>query len=141
MNDRGVMALVQGAWDEDMRVVAGVPALIEAHHDRVNRARFDWVVSRLVVEPVSEAIGRKAMALLRDAGLHGHKYAIDAVVAATALHAQGPTVVLTSDPRTWKCCAAAAYASSRSDRVPGVLDRGPRRLRGVLGFGARAGRG
>ncbi|WP_030742247.1 type II toxin-antitoxin system VapC family toxin [Streptomyces sp. NRRL F-5135] len=97
-NDRHVMALVQGAWDEDMRVVVSVLTLIEAHHERVNRARFDWAVSRLVVEPVSEAIGRKAMALLRDAGLHGHKYAIDAVVAATALHAQGPTVVLTSDP-------------------------------------------
>ncbi|RDG36115.1 DNA-binding protein [Streptomyces corynorhini] len=98
LDDRRVMSLVRGAQDEDMRVVASVLTLIEAHHRRVNQPRFDWVVSRLVVEPVSEAIGRKAMALLKDAGLHGHKYAIDAVVAATALQARRPAMILTSDP-------------------------------------------
>lgn len=35
--------------------------------------------------------------LLREAGLHGHKYAIDAIVAVTALHQPGPVVMLTSD--------------------------------------------
>ncbi|MEW2065923.1 DNA-binding protein [Streptomyces sp. NPDC007346] len=97
-DDRQVMALVRGAEKEDMRVVTSILTLIEAHHARVNSARFNWAVSRLNVEPVSEEIGRTAMALLLDAGLHGHKYAIDAVVAATALHAPKPAVVLTSDP-------------------------------------------
>ncbi|WP_326610845.1 DNA-binding protein [Streptomyces scopuliridis] len=98
LNDRRVMGLVRGALEEDMRVVASILTLIEAHHPRVNQSRFDWALSRLVVEPVSEAIGRKAMALFKETGLHGHKYAIDAVVAATALRAPGPTVILTSDP-------------------------------------------
>jgi hypothetical protein len=40
------------------------------------------------------AIARQAAALLADAGLHGHKYAI----GATALAAHGPVSVLTSDP-------------------------------------------
>lgn len=97
-DDREVMALVRGAEKEDMRVVTSVLTLIEAHHSRVNSARFNWAVSRLNVEPVTEEIGRTAMALLVDAGLHGHKYAIDAVVAATALHAPKPAVVVTSDP-------------------------------------------
>lgn len=97
-DDREVMALVRGAEKEDMRVVTSVLTLIEAHHSRVNSARFNWAVSRLNVEPVTEEIGRSAMALLLDAGLHGHKYAIDAVVAATALHAPKPAVVVTSDP-------------------------------------------
>ncbi|MEV8344167.1 type II toxin-antitoxin system VapC family toxin [Streptomyces niveus] len=95
---REVMALVRGAEKEDMRVVTSVLTLIEAHHSRVNSARFNWAISRLNVEPVTEEIGRSAMALLLDAGLHGHKYAIDAVVAATALHAPKPAVVVTSDP-------------------------------------------
>ena len=97
-DDREVMALVRGAAKEDMRVVTSVLTLIEAHHARVNSARFNWAVSRLNVEPVTEEIGRTAMALLVDAGLHGHKYAIDAVVAATALHALTPAVIVTSDP-------------------------------------------
>lgn len=92
------MALVHGAEKEDMRVVTSVLTLIGAHHARVNSARFNWAVSRLNVEPVNEEIGRTAMALLVDVGLHGHKYAIDAVVAATALHAPKPAVVGTSDP-------------------------------------------
>jgi hypothetical protein len=97
-SDRQVMSMVRGAEEEDMRVVASILTLIEAHHQRVNAARFNWAVSRITVEPVSDEIGRSAMALLADASLHGHKYAIDAVVAATALRAAKPTVVLTSDP-------------------------------------------
>ena len=36
--------------------------------------------------------------LLAAAGLHGHKYALDAIVAATALTAPAPVTVLTSNP-------------------------------------------
>jgi predicted nucleic acid-binding protein len=50
------------------------------------------------VEPVTESIARHAATLLADAGLHGHKYAIDAMLSATALAAPGPVTVLTSDP-------------------------------------------
>ncbi|GAA1959055.1 hypothetical protein GCM10009738_36810 [Kitasatospora viridis] len=40
----------------------------------------------------------RPVAVLVEAGLHGHEYAIDAMLAATALAAPGPVTVLTSDP-------------------------------------------
>lgn len=67
-------------------------------HPRISRPALRWTLSRLVVEPVTEPIARHATALLADAGLHGHKYAIDAMLGATALAAPGPVTVLTSDP-------------------------------------------
>ncbi|KAB7852476.1 hypothetical protein FRZ00_01440 [Streptomyces mobaraensis] len=39
---------------------------------------------------------KAASALLMPAGLHGHKYAIDAAVAETALRQRRPVVMLTS---------------------------------------------
>ncbi len=50
------------------------------------------------MEPITEPIARHAAALLADAGLHGHKHAIDAMLAATALAVPGPVTILTSDP-------------------------------------------
>jgi predicted nucleic acid-binding protein len=67
-------------------------------HARINRPALEWTLSRLVIEPVTEPIARHAAALLADAGLHGHKYAIDAMLGATALNAPGPVTILTSDP-------------------------------------------
>jgi predicted nucleic acid-binding protein len=52
----------------------------------------------LSVEPVTTEIARQAGVLLERAGRHGHKYAIDAMLAATALSVSGPATVLTSDP-------------------------------------------
>ena len=82
----------------DMRVITSAATLVEVVHPRINRPALEWTLSRLVVEPVSEAIARDASALLAEAGLHGHKYAIDAILTATALAAPGPVTVLTSDP-------------------------------------------
>lgn len=59
---------------------------------------LEWTLSRIVVEPVTEAIARHAAALLAAAGLHGHEYAVDAMLSATALAAHAPVSVLTSDP-------------------------------------------
>lgn len=39
---------------------------------------------------------KTASALLMSAGLHGHKYAVDAAVAETALRQRRPVVMLTS---------------------------------------------
>lgn len=82
----------------DERVITSAAILVEVVHPRINRPAFDWVVSRLSVEPVTTEIARQAGVLLEQAGRHGHKYAIDAMLAATALMATGPTTVLTSDP-------------------------------------------
>ncbi|MCX5258613.1 DNA-binding protein [Streptomyces canus] len=83
---------------DDLRVITSAATLVEVVHPRINRPALEWTLSRLVVEPVTEAIARHAAALLADAGLHGHKYAIDAMLSATALAAHAPGTVLTTDP-------------------------------------------
>ncbi|BDT86041.1 type II toxin-antitoxin system VapC family toxin [Nocardia cyriacigeorgica] len=83
---------------EDFRVIISSVTLVEARHPKTNQARFDYAVSRVNVVPPDEVIARRASKLLAAAGLHGHKYALDAIVAATALTAPAPATILTSDP-------------------------------------------
>ncbi|EHR60525.1 type II toxin-antitoxin system VapC family toxin [Saccharomonospora cyanea] len=96
--DRELTAWLGVAHADDFRVVTSAATLVEVMHPRTNRQALDWTLSRLVVEPVTAEIGRRAASLLAEAGLHGHKYAIDAMVAATALASPRPVTVLTSDP-------------------------------------------
>ncbi|MEX0171889.1 DNA-binding protein [Streptomyces sp. LMG1-1-1.1] len=98
LRDREVTGWLALARADDLRVVASAATLVEVMHPRINRAALEWTLSRIVVEPVTAALARHAAALLGEAGLHGHEYAIDAMVAATALSAPGPVTVLTSDP-------------------------------------------
>ena len=95
--DPQVTAFIRAAQSKDALVAVSDLTLIEAWHAKVNMARFRWYVSRLAVLPVTEEITWRAIELLRASGLHGHKYAIDAVVAATALGHSGPRIILTSD--------------------------------------------
>jgi predicted nucleic acid-binding protein len=83
---------------EDIRVVVSSVTLVEARDPRTDQARFDYAVSRVNVVPPAEAVARHASRLLATAGLHGHKDALDAIVAATALVSPAPVTVLTSDP-------------------------------------------
>jgi predicted nucleic acid-binding protein len=83
---------------DDLRVITSAATLVEVVHPRINRPALEWTLSRLVVEPVTESIARHAATLLADAGLHGHKHSIDAMLSATALAASSPVTVLTSDP-------------------------------------------
>ncbi|WP_250288852.1 type II toxin-antitoxin system VapC family toxin [Streptomyces atroolivaceus] len=89
---------LMAAEAEDIRVVTSSVTLVEARDPKVNQARFDYAVSRVNVIPPSEAIARHASKLLATARLHGHKYALDAIVAATAFASPAPVTVLTSDP-------------------------------------------
>ncbi|MHB9758829.1 type II toxin-antitoxin system VapC family toxin [Streptomyces sp. BYX5S] len=98
LRDRAVTAWLALARADDLRVITSAATLVEVVHPRVNRPALEWTLSRLVVEPVTDVLARQAAALLSDAGLHGHKYAIDAMLGATALAAPGPVTVLTSDP-------------------------------------------
>ncbi|MFE7113869.1 hypothetical protein ACFU99_00360 [Streptomyces sp. NPDC057654] len=66
-------------------VVTSAAALVEAIHPRINDAALKWTPSRLRVESAAQAIAQSAATLLRTAGLHGHRYAIDATLCATAL--------------------------------------------------------
>ncbi|MFF5205108.1 type II toxin-antitoxin system VapC family toxin [Streptosporangium sp. NPDC000396] len=95
--DRAVMNLVRSALDRGAsRVISGA-TLIEVQHGGIKRSRLNYVLSQLVIEPLSVERFKEAAQLLLDTGLHGHKYAIDAMVAVTARHQPGPVVMLTSD--------------------------------------------
>ncbi|MGW6494037.1 PIN domain-containing protein [Nonomuraea angiospora] len=95
--DQRVTSIVREAQDNDFRVVVSAMTPIEAQDIRTKNDRLRWHLSRLKIEPVTEEISSRATELLQDAGLHGHKYAVDAVVAATALLSVRPVIVLTSD--------------------------------------------
>lgn len=96
--DREVTSWLALAGADDMRVITSAATLVEVVHPGIKRAAFEWTMSRLIVEPVTEEIARAAARLLADAGLHGHRHAIDAMLCATALASAPPAVVLTSDP-------------------------------------------
>ncbi|WMX45048.1 PIN domain-containing protein [Streptomyces roseicoloratus] len=98
LRDRTVTTWLALARADDLRVITSAATLVEVVRPRINRPALEWTLSRLVVEPITEPIARHAADLLADAGLHGHKYAVDAMLAATALAAPGPVTVLTSDP-------------------------------------------
>lgn len=97
LRDRTVTTWLALARTDDLRVITSAATLVKVVHPRINRPALEWTLSRIVVEPVTEAIARHAAALLTDVGLHGHKYAIDAMLSATALAAPGPATILTSD--------------------------------------------
>ena len=98
LRDRTATAWFALARADDLRVITSAATLVEVVHPRINRPALEWTLSRLVVEPVTETIARHAVALLADGGLHGQKYAMDALLSATALAAPGPVTILTSDP-------------------------------------------
>lgn len=95
--DREVQEWLTAARDADWPVVASVAVLVEVIHPRINDAALKRTLSRLRVEPVTQATARTAATLLRTAGLHGDKYAIDAMLCATALAQPGRVTILTSD--------------------------------------------
>ena len=97
-DERWVMTQVKSARLNRMLVVTSAATLVEARDPRMKQARFDWALSRLTIEPVSEEVAREASRLLGKHRMHGHGHAIDAMVAATALAASAPRIMLTSDP-------------------------------------------
>ncbi|MFH9731235.1 DNA-binding protein [Streptomyces sp. NPDC017260] len=96
--DRAVMALVQAASEEGVRVVTSAMTTLEADYERIHPARIKWVLSRVDVHDVTKGSTDQAAALLRGNRLHGHKYAIDAAFAVIARTAPQPATVLTADP-------------------------------------------
>ncbi|BCJ27420.1 hypothetical protein Asera_15280 [Actinocatenispora sera] len=96
--DRTLTGWLTVAREDDLRVVTSAATLVEVIHPKIDLAKLNWTLSRLVVEPIDEAVAHHAAALLKEAGWHGHKYAIDAMLCATALAAPGPVTILTSDP-------------------------------------------
>jgi predicted nucleic acid-binding protein len=95
--ERRLGAYLKRAENARAPVVTTSMTLIEAYHAKVRLPSWHWALSRIRVEPVTEEIAGDAIKLLKDAGLYGHKYAIDAALAAVALRHPGPVTVLTSD--------------------------------------------
>lgn len=96
--DRHVLEIIEVAKHDGFTLGASVLTFVEATHDKVDQNRLNWVRRAITPYVVTEEISRDAERLLlthRDH--HGHKYAIDAVVAATLLRLDGPRVILTSD--------------------------------------------
>jgi predicted nucleic acid-binding protein len=80
------------------RVAVSAITLTETLRGGLRDATVHRVLSRITVAPVTAQIARRAGELLGATGLSGHRCAIDAVVAATALGLERPVVLLTSDP-------------------------------------------
>jgi predicted nucleic acid-binding protein len=97
LGNRAMGARLKEADRSGIRVVTTSMTLIEAYHDRVKLGVWKWVLSKIAVEPVTREIADDALGLLGDAGLHGHKYAIDAALAAVALRERGDVTIFTSD--------------------------------------------
>ncbi|MGW3134587.1 type II toxin-antitoxin system VapC family toxin [Streptomyces sp. NPDC001139] len=95
--DREVHEWLTVARDADLPVITSAAVLVEVIHPKINEAALRWTLSRIRVEPVTQGLAQGAATLLRAAGLHGHKYAIDAMLCATALQHPGRVTILTSD--------------------------------------------
>jgi hypothetical protein len=81
----------------EAEVITSPLTLVEAYDGRTNERRWDWVLSRIQVVSIGKDEARSARRRLAAAGLHGHKHAIDAVLAVVALQAVGQVTVFTSD--------------------------------------------
>ncbi|MFF2627879.1 hypothetical protein ACFVUN_19190 [Kitasatospora griseola] len=96
--DRMMIARLDLAARGEAEIVTSPMTLVEAYDARTTEQRWDWVLSRVNVAALGKDEARQARRLLADAGLHGHKYAIDAVLAVVALRQRGQVTVFTSDP-------------------------------------------
>jgi len=96
-HDRRFLATLAEFADAGTALVVCANTVIElaAHpeHRRLGR-----LLARTRVEPVTAETARLAASLLREAGVSGHRHALDASVAATALRCDPPVALLTSDP-------------------------------------------
>jgi len=96
--DPRARAYLEVARKRRARVVVSAITLTEVLRGGRRDARVHQVLSRVVTIPVTPELARRAGELLGATGLTGHRHAIDAVVAATALEMARPVVLLTSDP-------------------------------------------
>ncbi|MFW6691591.1 hypothetical protein [Streptomyces sp. MAR4 CNX-425] len=95
--DRRMIARLELASRGEADVVTSPMTLVEAYDGRTTERRWDWVLSRMKVADVGKDTARQARRLLADAKMHGHKHAIDAVLAVIAREQPGQVTVFTSD--------------------------------------------
>ncbi|MBH5335256.1 hypothetical protein IHE55_10825 [Streptomyces pactum] len=100
--DREMAALIKMAPRLDIPIVTSALTTLEAWDPRETsrQALWNWALSRIRVLHTEDQLIAAARDMLKTAGLHGHKYAIDAILAAVAGReaAQGAeATVFTSD--------------------------------------------
>ena len=98
VGDDRTRAYLDSALARRAQVAASAITLTETLRGGPRDATVHRVLSRVTVVPVTAQMARRAGELLETTGLSGHRCAIDAVVAATALGLERPIVLLTSDP-------------------------------------------
>ncbi|WP_405012211.1 type II toxin-antitoxin system VapC family toxin [Kitasatospora sp. NBC_01539] len=81
----------------DLLIVTSAATLVEARDPKVPQAAFHHAVSLVKVRPITEEVARTASKLFAAEVLHGRKYAVDAMLAATAHLEHGDVTVVTSD--------------------------------------------
>jgi len=82
--DRAMYVRLKVAYDDGHRVLTSAAVLAEALRGGRRDAQVHRVLSRVVVEPVSEVLGQRAGHLIGAAELSAEQ-AVDAMVAATAI--------------------------------------------------------
>ncbi len=110
VQDRQVATMIQIFSELESDLVISATTIIEVSHAEVNIPRLNWLLSRIKVEPVTEETAKASARLLKEANLHGHRYAIDATVAEMALRQPGPVAMVTSDVDDMsKLCGGQVY--------------------------------
>lgn len=87
------MRLLEQAERDGVDLALSAATIIEVSHSGVDIARLSWLLSRIRVEAVTKECARRSAALVKAAGLHGHRYAIGAMVAEVALRLPAPVAV------------------------------------------------
>ncbi|MFD5578541.1 hypothetical protein [Streptomyces pseudogriseolus] len=84
--DREITALIKAAPRLDIPIVTSALTTLEAWNPRetTRQALWDWTLSRIRVAHTDDQVIAMARGMLKAAGLHGHTYAIDAILAAVA---------------------------------------------------------
>lgn len=85
--------MIQAFHSMGAGLVIRANTIVEISRAQANTARLNWVLSQVRTEHAARA----AAMLLKQAGLHGRKYAVDATVAEMALRQPGPVAMLASD--------------------------------------------
>jgi hypothetical protein len=100
--DRDITALIKVAPQLDVPIVTSALTTLEAWDPREGskQSLWNWTLSRIRVIHTDDQMITASRGMLKTADLHGHKYALDAVLAAIAAReaASGLQVtVFTSD--------------------------------------------
>ena len=96
--DQYIQDVVNEVIIQKTQVVISAATIVEVMSDNVNSAALNWTISRFRVIPVTKKLALLAAGLLRETRKAGHDWALDAMIAATALELEGRPTVYTSDP-------------------------------------------